>query len=158
LPRCHPHTNGAENRFAALPPPLSCKSALLFVAIAVALALASCRPQPQPPPRKSAELGWRPVISFSGRGDTLTDSFNIGSGQWRILWETSHPSAPGKGAFRVIVHSLVSGRYVSTPVDRLGAGSGVAYVAEDPRQFFLVIESKDIDWKVSVEEGVIGAP
>jgi len=125
--------------------------------LAAAVLLASCRPQPQAPP-KSAELGWRPVASWSGRGNIETDSFNMGSGQWRIKWETSHEQSPGKGAFRVIVHSLVSGRYVSTPVDYQGVGNGIAYVAEDPRQFFLVIESGEIDWKVSVEESVIGEP
>ena len=123
--------------------------------VAAAVLLASCSHPPQPV-RRTPELGWRPIASWSGRGNNETDSFNIGSGQWRIKWETSHEQAPGRGAFRVIVHSLVSGRYVSTPVDYKGVGSGIAYVAEDPRQFFLVIESSDIDWKVSVEEGVIG--
>jgi hypothetical protein len=123
--------------------------------VAVVVMLASCRPQPQAP-RKPPELGWRPIASWSGRGNIETDSFNIGSGQWRIKWETSREQSPGKGTFRVIVHSLVSGRYVSTPIDHQGVGTGVAYVAEDPRQFFLVIESTGIDWNVSVEEGVIG--
>jgi hypothetical protein len=120
-----------------------------------ALMMCACRPQPQAA-RKPTALGWRPVASWSGHGNSLTDSFNIGSGQWRIKWETSHGQSPGKGSFRVMVHSLVSGRYVSTPVDHPGVGSGVAYVAEDPRPFFLVIESSGLDWSVSVEEGVIG--
>jgi hypothetical protein len=128
-----------------------------IVVLAAAFLLASCRPQPQAV-RKPAELGWLPVISFSGRGSTQTDSFNIGSGQWRIKWQTSHEQAPGKGTFRVIVHSLVSGRFVSVSVDHEGEGSGVAYVTEDPRQFFLVIESSGVDWNVWVEEGVIGGP
>jgi hypothetical protein len=128
----------------------------IFIATA-ALVMASCRSGPKPA-QKPAELGWRPVVSFSGRGNTLTDSFNIGSGQWRIKWVASHEESPGKGSFRVIVHSLVSGRFVSTPVDHRGEGRGIAYVAEDPRQFFLVIESSGLDWKVEVEEGVIGEP
>jgi hypothetical protein len=41
-------------------------------------------------------------------------------------------------------------------VDHKGEGSGVAYVTEDPRQFFLVIESSGVDWNVWVEEGVVG--
>jgi len=41
-------------------------------------------------------------------------------------------------------------------VEHQGAGKGVAYVAEDPRQFFLDIESSGVDWKVAVEEGVLG--
>ena len=41
-------------------------------------------------------------------------------------------------------------------VDHNGAGNGVAYEAEDPRPFFLVIESSGVDWKVAVDEGVVG--
>jgi hypothetical protein len=123
--------------------------------ILAALTITSCQASPQAA-HKSAELGWLPIESWSGHGNTQTDSFNIGSGQWRIKWETSHEQPPGKGTFRVKVHSLVSGRFVVTAVDRKGVGQDIAYVAEEPRAFFLVIESSDVDWKVSVEEGVIG--
>ena len=125
------------------------------VLIVVALAMVSCRPQPPATPNH-VELGWRPIVSWSGHGNTQTDSFNIGSGQWRIKWATSHEQIPGKGTFRLKVHSLVSGRFVETAVDHQGIGSDVAYVAEEPRAFFLVIESRDIDWKDAVEEGVVG--
>jgi hypothetical protein len=117
--------------------------------------MVSCRDQPEARP-KHTELGWRPIASWSGHGNTQTDSFNIGSGQWRIKWETSHEQVPGKGTFVLKVHSLVSGRFVQTAVDHKGVGSDVAYVAEEPRAFFLVIESGGIDWKVSVDEGVVG--
>jgi hypothetical protein len=79
----------------------------------------------------------------------------MGSGQWRIRWETSGLQASTAGTFRVIVHSNVSGRFVEVAVEHQGAGSGLAYVSEDPRQFFLDIESSGVDWKVAVEEGVI---
>jgi len=123
--------------------------------IAAVLMTAACGPQP-PAPAKHSILGWRPIVSWSGVGSTQTDSFNIGSGQWRIKWETSHEQSPGKGYFRLKVHSLVSGRFVETAVDHKGVGHDVVYVAEEPRAFFLVIESSGIDWNVSVEEGVIG--
>jgi hypothetical protein len=58
--------------------------------------------------------------------------------------------------FRLVVHSLVSGRFVTMAADHQGAGSGVAYLAEEPRQFFLVIESSGLNWTVQVEEGVEG--
>src|ERR1700680_749723 len=128
------------------------KTAITLLVAAV-LMTASCRPQP---PAKHSVLGWRPVASWSGRGNTQTDSFNIGSGQWRIKWETSREQSPGKGYFRLKVHSLVSGRFVETAVDHKGVGADVVYVAEEPRAFFLVIESSGIDWSASVEEGVIG--
>jgi len=117
--------------------------------------MVSCRAHPQAQPEHT-ELGWRPIASWSGHGNTQTDSFNIGSGQWRIKWETSHELASGKGTFVLKVHSLVSGRFVETAVDHQGVGRGVEYVAEEPRAFFLVIESSGIDWAVSVEEVVVG--
>ena len=96
------------------------------------------------------------MASWSGRGNTQTESFNMESGQWRIRWQTSDKQLSGAGTFRAIVHSSVSGRFVEVAVEHQGAGSGLAYMAEDPRQFFLEIESSGVDWKVAVEEGVIG--
>jgi hypothetical protein len=120
-----------------------------------ALVMGACGPRSKTVP-KHPTLGWRPVASWSGRGNTQTESFNMESGQWRIRWETSERQPSGAGTFRVIVHSSVSGRLVEVAVEHQGAGSGLAYVAEDPRQFFLEIESSGVDWKVAVEEGVIG--
>jgi hypothetical protein len=58
--------------------------------------------------------------------------------------------------FRLIVHSSVSGRFVSVAADHQGAGSGIAYMAEEPRQFFFDIESSGLNWTVQVEEGLPG--
>ncbi len=100
-------------------------------------------------------MAWRPVASWTGRDSQQTDSFSMETGQWRIKWETSdQPSADAK-KFQVIVHSSISGRFVSVAVDHPSAGSGLSYMAEDPREFFLDVESSGLDWKVSVEEGSV---
>ena len=39
-------------------------------------------------------------------------------------------------------------------VDQRGVGRGTAYVSEDPREFYLVVESSNLDWSVTVEEGI----
>lgn len=101
-------------------------------------------------------MGWSPVASWSGHANYQTDSFNIETGQWRIKWEADRAQSSGNEAFRVIVHSAISGRFVTVAVDHQGAGSGTAYVSEDPREFFLVVESSGVNWKVWVEEGVVG--
>ena len=103
-------------------------------------------------------LGWSPVFSLSGRGSTQTESFEIDTGQWRIKWTVASEEgqeAP-EGEFRVGVHSTVSGRLMNMAVDQQGAGGGIAYVAEEPRPFFLSIESSGLEWTVQVEEGVFG--
>lgn len=100
-------------------------------------------------------LGWRPIASWSGDANYQTDSFDIGTGQWRIKWETHDQPLEKQKTFRVIVHSSVSGRFVETAVDHPDAGKGISYIAEDPRAFFLVVESSGVDWKLDVEEGAV---
>jgi hypothetical protein len=119
-----------------------------------ALAMGACNPR-SAPVSKEPTIGWRHVASWSGDSNTQTESFNMESGQWRIRWQTSNKQPSSAGNFRAIVHSSVSGRFVQVAAEHQGAGSGIAYIAEDPRQFFLDIESTGVDWKVSVEEGVI---
>jgi hypothetical protein len=83
-----------------------------------------------------------------------TDPFISNTGSLRIRWETRNESAPGTGVFRVTVHSDVSGRPLAVAVDTRGAGNDTAYVTEDPRPFFLAIDSANLDWTVAAEEGV----
>ncbi len=101
-------------------------------------------------------MGWRPIASFSGRGNSQTESFNIESGQWRIKWATTNEQPAGGGSFLAAVHSEVSGRPLGVPIEYRGTGHGTAYVNEDPRLYRLEIESGNVDWSVAVEEAVVG--
>ncbi len=83
-----------------------------------------------------------------------TEPFISDTGALRLRWETSHESAPGTGIFRVTVHSDVSGRSLVLAVDARGVGRDTAYVNEDPRSFFLAVESASLDWTVAADEGV----
>jgi hypothetical protein len=157
-PSKHGHYRGTPEswRFSskcrAEPSPARRISILLFLS---ALAIGACGQRPKPAP-KQLVVGWRPVASWSGRGNTQTESFNMESGQWRIRWETIAERHSTEGTFRIIVHSSVSGRFVEVAVEHEGAGNGLVYMAEDPRQFFLDIESSGVDWKVTVEEEGLG--
>ena len=90
-----------------------------------------------------------------------TEPFISDTGSLRLRWETTHESPPGTGTFRVTVHSDVSGRSLVVAVDARGVAKDVAYVTEDPRSFFLAVESANVDWTVAADEGVAataGAP
>jgi hypothetical protein len=63
-------------------------------------------------------------------------------------------SSARHGFFRVTVHSDVSGRSLALAVDAGGVGHDVAYVNEDPRQLFLVIESANLQWTLAADDGV----
>ena len=134
-------------------------TALKIVLIVAMLAAGACRSQSKPKVEsQAATVGWRPVESFSGHGNTQTQSFDIGSGQWRIKWETKNEMPPGTGTLQVTVHSAVSGRPLVLAVDHRGVGHDIAYVNEDPRLFHLVIESSNVDWSVAIEEAVVAGP
>jgi hypothetical protein len=125
---------------------------LLFV-VTAAGALTSCRP---PAPSPEDITIWQRRGAWTGRGPTQTEPFISTSGLLRLTWEARGGSAPNAGTFRLIVHSDVSGRPLLVVVDRHGPGHDVAYVTEDPRTFFLVIESENLDWSVEVAEGLPG--
>lgn len=128
---------------------------LKVMLMAALLATAACRSRSEPKVEsKPVAVGWRPVETFSGRGSTQTQSFEIGSGVWRIKWETKNEMPPGAGTFQVTVNSAVSGRPLELAVDHKGVGHDIAYVNEDPRLFHLVIESSNVDWSVAIEEAV----
>ena len=124
--------------------------------IAAAATCGACKPDSKPQAQPIA-VGWRPIASFSGRGNSQTESFNIESGQVRLKWETSHETSPGQGTFKVTVHSAVSGRPLMEAVEHRGAGRGTAYVSEDPRLFHLVVESSGVEWSIAVEEAVVSS-
>ncbi len=104
---------------------------------------------------KTERTLWKPIASWTGHGNLQTDSFEMVTSGWRMKWEARNPKDPKAGRFRVDVHSAISGRPLSTAVDHRGAGRDIDYVEEDPRVFFLVIDAKDMDWSVTVEEPLI---
>ena len=96
---------------------------------------------------------WQPRGKWTGRAGQQTDPFISTTGQLRITWEARGASGSEATPFRIVLHSDVSGRPLLTAVDRRGPGKDVTYVTEDPRSFFLVVESDSLEWSVEVAEG-----
>jgi len=124
----------------------------ILVLLGVALLNASCRDDATR--ARTPTVVWRRLGAWSGRGSMQTEPFISDTGSLRLRWETSHEAAPGTGIFRVTVHSDVSGRSLVLAVDARGVGRDTTYVSEDPRPFFLAVESANLDWTVVAEEGV----
>ncbi|PYR01905.1 MAG: hypothetical protein DMF97_06260 [Acidobacteria bacterium] len=124
----------------------------IVLLVAAALLGASCRDRA--PAARTPTIAWRPLGSWSGRGSMQTDPFLSDTGSLRLRWETRNETAPGAGMFRVTVHSDISGRSLMVAIDARGAGRDVAYVSEDPRSFFLAVESANVDWTLAADEGV----
>jgi hypothetical protein len=126
--------------------------ALVCGFLGAALVSASCRDDRAP--ARTPTVVWRKLGTWSGHGSMQTEPFISDTGSLRLRWETSHEAAPGTGMFRVTVHSDVSGRSLVVAVDVRGVGKDTAYVTEDPRPFFLAVESANLDWTIEAEEGV----
>jgi hypothetical protein len=124
----------------------------ILVLAGVALLTPSCADDA--PRARTPAVVWRKLGSWSGRGSTQTEPFISNTGSLRLQWETRNEAAAGTGIFRVTVHSDVSGRPLVLAVDARGVGRDMTHVSEDPRSFFLAVESANLDWTLAAEEGV----
>jgi hypothetical protein len=128
------------------------RSGSVLIGALLALVAAACHGE-APGPRTPIVI-WRKLGSWSGQGPTQTDAFTSDTGSLRLRWETRNETTPGKGMLRVTLHSDVSGRPLLVAVDVRGVGRDIAYVSEDPRPFFLAVESANLDWTIEAEEAV----
>ena len=120
----------------------------------LAVAGATWRARPKPP--DEVAVAWRHLGSWSGRGSIQTESFISDTGFLRVKWNTRAEPAPGAGTFRATFHSAVSGRPIALAVETRGVGSDTAFAQEDPRTYYVVVESANLDWSFTVEEGIAG--
>jgi hypothetical protein len=81
-----------------------------------------------------------------------TEPFISDTGSLRLRWQTRDEIPAGRGRFRVAVHSDVSGRSLGIAIEARGVGRDTVYFSEDPRPFFLAVESESVDWTLAVEE------
>lgn len=98
---------------------------------------------------------WKEVGTWSGRGSLQTDTIEMGIAQWRVKWKTSNLTPGTKGKFVLTANSAVSGRPITELVNREGTGEGIGYVNDDPRQYYFVIDSKDLDWTFTAEVSIV---
>lgn len=133
---------GAKRRAIALP-------------VAAALLASACgAPSPKRVPKEI--VIWENLGAWSGRGNAQTESFVGLTGALRVHWQTKNEAPKGTGTFRLILQSAVSGRALQETADEKGLGEGTAYFAEDPRTFYVSVESANLDWSFTVEEAFFG--
>lgn len=130
------------------------RTVLLLAALLVGGACHS----PSPEPHAAAPLrvvGWKPLASWTGRGDLQTETFLSDTGSFRIRWEATNESPEGGGSLKVAFRSGDSGRVIIDAVNQRGAGRGMSEVGDMVRWYYLTIESANVDWSVAVEEPLV---
>jgi hypothetical protein len=94
---------------------------------------------------------WHEVKSWSGNGIKETESFQVASREWRISWRTRNEARPRAGIFQIYVKDS-SGKLVSVAANKQGEGEDVSYVHSAAGEYYLTINSGNVDWKVVVED------
>lgn len=97
------------------------------------------------------ETVWEHLGKWSGKQSIQTESFTGLTGALRVKWEAK---GPPDGTFHLTIHSSISGRPLQVAVDQKGPGADTAYVNEDPRVFFAVIEAKNMEWAFTIDEAM----
>ena len=129
----------------------------MAVPVVWALLTSACgSPAPKPVPKEI--VTWKNLGEWSGSGNAQTESFIGLTGALRMRWRTKNEAPEGTGTFRLILQSAISGRALQEPVDEKGPGEGTAYTADDPRAYYISVESANLDWSFTVEEALFGSP
>lgn len=124
--------------------------------LAVTVLTGACQDRSAPPApvqTPAAEIEWREIGSWSGRGNRQTESFEVSPFAMRLRWQTTRETSPGAGHLTVSLHSAVSGRWLQTIVDARGVASASVNVNDEQRWCHLVIEAQDVDWQMTLEQG-----
>jgi len=128
--------------------------------LSLALLVAACG-EPAKPHATKAEaapgLVWRTVGSWSGRGNGQTGSFSVETGALRIRWEARAAGAADNSSFKLWLHSAISGRPLQMAVDHKGPGQDIAYIEDEPRVSYFLVEAGTLDWTVTLEEAAPGS-
>ena len=131
--------------------------AAVAVTVAAALLAGACGAPPPKPAAKDVVI-WKHLGEWSGRGNAQTEQFIGLTGALRMHWRTENETPTGTGTFRMVLQSAISGRALQEAVDERGPGEGTVYAAEDPRAYYISVESANLDWSFTVEEALFVPP
>ncbi len=131
------------------------RSAVLCAAVLCCWSCSELNP-PKPTPRRTV---WKSVGTWTGHGSLQTGSFDISVFRWRARWQTvkgkaTSEAVPDTGHFALTFNSAVSGRNLGEIPRSDGPGEGTAEFTEDPHLLYMVIDSSNLDWSVTVEEPI----
>lgn len=95
---------------------------------------------------------WQVIKKWEGNGIISTESFYIGSKQWRISWDFE---TQGQFADSAVFQIFLEKEGASLPkvmANQVGQGKGTSYVHSGPGNYHLEINSFFGQWVVLVEE------
>lgn len=105
----------------------------------------------QDSPRSQPSSTWVEVKRWTGTGQKQTESFQIGSREWRISYATK-PAVAGVELLQIYVHEANTGQIVTLAANRIDSGSDTSYVqGQAGHRYYLVMNTAN-HWSVLIEE------
>ena len=95
---------------------------------------------------------WSTTAEWDGRGVKETESFATHGREWRVRWRTSNEPFKGAGIMQLFVYRAEDGDLEFVVANLQGKGAGESYVQAEPGSHYLLINSENLDWTVTVEE------
>lgn len=111
-------------------------------------AFAPPAPLPEPPPR---DLEWTKVKGWKGSGTKTTERFTVSGPEWRIAWAGAREVFPGAGILQIFVYRS-DGELVELAANKVGPGADVSYVQSGPGEYYLMVNSANLDWEITVSD------
>lgn len=99
----------------------------------------------------TAATTWWLVKEWSGNGIKQTESFSITGREFRVVWKSSNEPFPNAGVLQIYVHNA-AGELITLAANKQGVGEDTSHVRSRPGEHYLMINSANVDWKISVEE------
>ncbi|ADY54716.1 hypothetical protein Sgly_0350 [Syntrophobotulus glycolicus DSM 8271] len=124
-------------------------SLIMFAAfLGWGLVLTGCGSEEASAPSENSEKSWTEVIKFEGESAKDTETFNISSNEWRIVWDTQ-PGNLGDMNFSISVYKS-DGSLESVAANVIGKANDSSYV-RGKGEYYLSINTGQ-PYTITVEE------
>lgn len=103
----------------------------------------------------SAPSAARQIVTlgdWNGNGIRQTDTFTTSTREWRLRWTASNEAMRGASILQIMVHDAGTDALVTLAANQQGVGSGDSVVRAPAGDYYLSINSGNVDWTVRAEE------
>lgn len=105
--------------------------------------------EPAPAPTPAPEKKFIQIASWKGSGIKKTELFTTTNKEWVVRWKAENENVAG--ITQVMVYDA-DGGMVDIVVNAQGVGEDESFVRTKPGEYYLDINSANVDWTISVEE------
>jgi hypothetical protein len=105
--------------------------------------------QAESKPEPAVEKQWTEIVSWDGQGIKKTETFTTTQKEWRVSWKTTNENVAG--ILQIMVYDE-DGNMQDIVANAQGENEDSSVFRGDPGNYYLDINSANVDWEIKVEE------